>query len=298
MARTYRMGRHAVETVVAWWPGTRGLASDDHSTCYEIATSVHDPERCEPLVDRPRSSTEPGYGLSLEAVHGTLDGGTMVSKKNFRRVTTLRRKLGVLGRLRRSLDPLTAHSFGRGVRGFGGGITASSGLALCRLPAANLTLAFRILTVPLVPATRPIPGSATLTQTGTHARSTRSRTAGTRSGTVGTVEVILGRVHGSATSERIVRGERVTVLPGRLSKPRNRPASSLFSRESTRQKKTRQKRDRNRRAKKKERDERERNKEHDDFRNEGGKETKKTASNWPSTDDQNWPPFYDRSHLR
>lgn len=238
MARTYRMGRHAVETVVAWWPGTRGLASDDHSTCHEIATSVHDPERCEPLVDRPRSSIEPGYGVSLEAVHGTLDGGTMVSEKNFCRVTTLRRKLGVLGRLWRSLDPLTAHSFGLGVRGFGGGITASSGLAVCRLPAANLTLAFRILTVPLVPATRLIPGTATLPQTETHPRSTRSGIPGTRSGTVGTVEVILGRVHGSATSERIVRGERVTVLPGRLLKPGNRPASSLFSRESTRQKKT------------------------------------------------------------
>ena len=232
---THRRRRLAAEPAARGRPDTRERASTDHSTCRETATCVRDPKHCEPLGDRPSSSIEPDCGPSLGVVHDTQVGGTKVSKKNFCRVTTRGRNCGVLWWLWRCCDPLTARSFGSGMPGFRGGVTPPSGLALCRLPASNLPLAFRSLTIPLVPTTRPIRGTATFTQTDTYPRSTRPRTVGTRSGTAGVSAVILGRVHGSETSERIVRGERTTVLHGRLSKRGNRPAlTSLSSVESTR----------------------------------------------------------------
>ena len=142
----------------------------------------------------------------------------MAAKKTVRCVTTLRRKLGVLRWLWRGFGSLTARPFRLGVPGFGSGVTSPPGLPLGRLPATNLPLTLGSLAITLVPATRLILATAALTQTNPYPRSSRSGTTRTRSGTTGVSRVILGRVHGSGTSGRIVRGERVTVLPGRLTK--------------------------------------------------------------------------------
>jgi hypothetical protein len=211
--RTRRVG---LGTVARARPGTRRRVSGDHSRCRATATCVHDPGHCELPDGRRRSSGAPGCGSSSAAVHGTPAGRTRESKKNFCCVTTRRRNLRALRCLRRGFGSLAAHALSLRVLSFGCGIQAASGLPLRRLPAADLPLAFRILAVPLVPTPRLVLPSAAFAQADPRARSSRS-------GTARALWFNVVGAHGSAISQGTARGERTTVLPGRLSKSGTRP---------------------------------------------------------------------------
>ena len=150
--------RHAVAQDVA--VGTRhagnirGIASCGQPTYCEIATYVRDPGRCVPPDGNRRSSTAPDYGLSWPVVHNTPAGRTTNLEKNFCCVTTRRRNLLSLRRLRRSLGSLAAHALRCGVLSFNLGVPAAAVLSARRLPAADFAQASRILTVALVPTPR------------------------------------------------------------------------------------------------------------------------------------------------
>ena len=211
--RTRRVGPG---TVARGRPGTRRRVCSGHSRCRETATCVHDLGHCELLDGRRRSSSAPGCGSRKAAVPGTQAGRTRESKKNFCCVTTRRRNLRVLRFLGRGFGALAARALSRRVLRFGGGIQAASGLSLRRLPAANLPLAFRILAVTLVPTPRLVLPSAAFAQADPRARSSRS-------GTARALWFNVVGAHGSVISQGTARGERTTVLPGRLSQSATRP---------------------------------------------------------------------------
>ena len=145
---------------------------------------------CELPDGRRSSSSAPGCGPSSGAVHGTPAGRIKEWKKNFCCVTTRRRNRGVLRWLRRGFGALTARTLSRCVLGFGLCGQAPSGLPLCRLPAANLPLAFGILAVTLVPTPRLVLPPAAFAQADPRARSSRT-------GTVGALWFIVAGAHGS-----------------------------------------------------------------------------------------------------
>jgi len=78
----------------------------------------------------------------------------MEGKKSFCSVTMRRRNFGLWNGLGRGLGLLTAHSFGLGMLSFDHCVSAAFGLPLRRLPAVDLSLAFRILAESLVPTLR------------------------------------------------------------------------------------------------------------------------------------------------
>jgi hypothetical protein len=92
-----------------------------------------------------------GYGPRLQVVRDILADHRPGAKKNCC-VTTRRRNLGLLSRLRRELYPLTVRALSLSMPGFYRFVLAMPGLPSGRLPAANLPLALGILTVALVPA--------------------------------------------------------------------------------------------------------------------------------------------------
>ena len=209
------MHRVAAGIAARGQPGTRRHASDDHSKYRETATCVRDPGHSAPLDGRRNSSSAPGCGPSSRAVHGTPAGRTRESKKNFCCVTTHRRNFGVLRSLGRGLGTLTARALSFCVPRFDLGGLAPSGLPLRRLPAANLTLAFRRLAVTLVPTPRLVQAATALAQAEPWPRSSRT-------GPAAAAWLIITTAHGSAISQGTARGERVIVLLGRLSKPGSR----------------------------------------------------------------------------
>jgi hypothetical protein len=89
-------------------------------------------------------------------------------------VTTRRRKFWNLSDLGRGLGQLAARSLCLGVLGFGGGGLATFSLPLRRLPAVDLSQAFRILAVSLVPTPRLVLASAPFVQAVPRARAARS----------------------------------------------------------------------------------------------------------------------------
>jgi hypothetical protein len=204
--RTRRLGPG---TVARGRPGTRRRVCGGHSRCRATATCVHDPGHCELPDGRRRSSSAPGCGSSSAAVPGTPAGRTRESKKNFCCVTTRRRNLGVLRCLGRGFGSLAARALSLRMLRFGCGIQAASGLPLRRLPAADLPLAFQILAVTLVPTPRLVLPSAAFAQADPRARLSCT-------GTARALWFNVVGAHGSAISQGTARGERTTVLPGRL----------------------------------------------------------------------------------
>lgn len=192
-------------------PGTHRHASGGHSRCREPATCVRDPGHCRLPVGKRNSSSALGCGSSSGAVHDTPDDRIRESKKNFCYVTTRRRNLGVLRCLGIGFGLSAARTLGLSVLGFDLDVQAMSGLPLRRLPAADLPQAFRLLAVTLVPTPRLVLASAAFAQAHPRARSSRS-------GTARALWFNVAGAHGSAISQGTARGERTTVLLGRLSK--------------------------------------------------------------------------------
>ncbi len=210
--RTRRVG---AGTVARGRPDTRRRVCSGHVTCRATATCVHDPGHCQLPDGRRRSSSAPGCGSSSAVLHGTPAGRTKESKKNFCCVTTRRRNFGCLRCLGRGFGALAAHALSLCVLSFGPSIQPASGLPLRRLPAADLTLAFRILAVTLVPTPRLIFTPAAFAQTDPRPRSSRT-------GTAAALWLKMTAAHGSVLSQGIARGERAIVLLGRLAKPGSR----------------------------------------------------------------------------
>jgi hypothetical protein len=141
------------------WP-----ASSGHPKCREKATCVHGPGHCERLADRRDSSGVPSCEATSRGVHGSPAVCILEEKKTFCCVTTRRRNLWTLSDLGCGLGLLTAHSLCLGVLDLGGGFLAVFRLPLRRLPAVDLSQAFRILAVSLVPAPRLVFASTSFAQ--------------------------------------------------------------------------------------------------------------------------------------
>ena len=141
-------------------PRIRCPASCGHPKCRENATYVHDPGHSEPPAGRRRSRSVPGCVVRSHAIRSSPVDRIREGGKKFCCVTTRRRKFWFRNILGRGLGLLTAHFLCLGVLGFGGvGLTTFS-LSPCRQPAVNLSQAFRILTVALVPTTRVVLATA------------------------------------------------------------------------------------------------------------------------------------------
>jgi hypothetical protein len=97
-----------------------------------------------------------------------------VEKKILCCVTTRCRILCVLTILGHGLGSLAARALSLGVAGFDVGVLTTFGLPSCRLPAFDLTQAFRVLAVPLVPTPWLVLASASFAQADPRARSARS----------------------------------------------------------------------------------------------------------------------------
>jgi hypothetical protein len=89
-------------------------------------------------------------------------------------VTTRRRILCILINLGRAFHSFAARALGLSVPGFDVGVLATFGLPPRCLPTSDLTPAFRILAVALVPAPRLVLAAASFAQADPRARSARS----------------------------------------------------------------------------------------------------------------------------
>jgi hypothetical protein len=89
-------------------------------------------------------------------------------------VTTRRRKFRFLNILGHGLGLLTARFLGLGMLGFGGAGLAPLTLSPRRQPAVDLSHAFRVLTVALVPTSRLVLATALFVGAGSLARTARS----------------------------------------------------------------------------------------------------------------------------
>jgi hypothetical protein len=117
-----------------------------------------------------RNSSVPGCGASSRGLRGSQADRIRKGKKSFCCVTTRGRKLRLLNRLSCRLCSLAALSLSLGMLGFGIGALATFGLPPCRLPAADLPQAFRLLAVALAPTSWPILAPASFAETNPRAR--------------------------------------------------------------------------------------------------------------------------------
>jgi hypothetical protein len=153
---------------------TRRPASYDHPKWRETATYVPDPARCERPDGRWSNSSVPDCGCMLWVVHSILADRIRGGKKSFCCVTTRCRNLCTLTTLGRGFGALAAHALSLGVPCLDLGCLAVFGLSPRRLPAADLTAAFRVLTVALIPSPGQVPTPAPFAQAVPRARSPRS----------------------------------------------------------------------------------------------------------------------------
>jgi len=137
-------------------------------------------------------------------------------QQNFCCVTTRRRNFGRTGSWRQRSGALPARTLGLGVLGFDRFVQTPLGLPPSRLPAADQAQAFGVLAIELVPTPRLVLPSAAFAQAQPRARSSRSCTARA-------FRINVEGAHGSHFSQGTARGDRTTVLPGRLSKSKTRP---------------------------------------------------------------------------
>lgn len=111
---------------------------------------------------------------------------------------------------------LTAHTLRLGMLGFGLGVQASPGLPPRRLPAADVSQAFAVLAVTLVPTPRLILAAAAFAQADPCARSSPTSTAAMAG-------INMMAAHGSVNLPRDSPGGTRFRSPRALSKPRTRP---------------------------------------------------------------------------
>jgi hypothetical protein len=155
-------------------PGIRWSASCGHPKYRARATYVRGPGRCERLGGTLHSNSEPGCGARSRGVRNSPADRIRGEKKIFCCVTTRGRNFRVLNGLGHSFGSLPALLLGPGMLGFDADVLTTFGLAASRLPAADLTPAFRVLAIALVPPPRPVLASASFAQADPRARSPRS----------------------------------------------------------------------------------------------------------------------------
>ena len=195
-------------------------ASSGRPKCRERATCVHDPGHCERLGGRCGSRSVPSCGSSSRGVRGSPAVCITEGKKSSCCVTTRRRNFWILSDLGRGLGPLAALFLGLGVLGFGVGGLATLSLPLRRLPTVDLSPAFRILAVALVPTPGLILASAPFVQAGPR--------AGRRALALGRGFALTWWLPtGGSISQGKARGECVTILPGRIKTRTKRLPTSL-----------------------------------------------------------------------
>jgi hypothetical protein len=153
----------------------------------------------------------PRCAVSSREFRGSLADCRGERKKSFSCVTTRGRNLGINNGLGRGLVSLTALSLGLGVAAFGWGGLATLRLAPCRLPAAYLPLAFRLLTIALVPASWLVLAPAPFAQACPEARSAHS-------GRTGVLSLNVMGAHGSCNSQGKSSGRMCNHSPRALSK--------------------------------------------------------------------------------
>ena len=204
---------------------TRRPASFDHPRCRESATYVHDPGHCEPPADRRRNRSVPGCEVRSHAVRSSPADRIREGEKRFCCVTTRRRKFRFLNILGHGLGLLTARFLCQGMLGFGGADFAAFSLSPRRQPAVDLSQAFRVLTVALVPTSRAVLATALFVEAGSLARAARSGF-----GSAFFFNVVVA--HGRFGLPREARGECANILPGRYPNPNKTLAyqSIVFSR--------------------------------------------------------------------
>ena len=207
---------------------TRCRASSGHPKCRESATCVHDPGHCERPAGRRGSSSVPGCGASSRGVRGSPADRITEGKKNFCCVTTRRRNFWVLNDLGRGLGLLAARFLCLGVLGFDLGVLATFGLPPRRLPAVDLSQAFRVLAVALVPTPRLVLASAPFVQASPLARAALSGL-----GTVLSFNVVVA--HGRFDLPRESPGRMCHILPGAIKTRTKRLLASLRCSPGTRQ---------------------------------------------------------------
>jgi len=140
-------------------------------------------------------------------------------------VTTRRRNFDWTGSWRRRSGTLPARTLRLGVPGFDRFVQASLGLPPGRLPAADLAQAFGVLAVALVPSPRLVLPCAAFAQAQPRAWSSRSCTARA-------LRFNVEGAHGSYFSQGTARGERITVLPGRLFKSKTDRRLPVYPRQN------------------------------------------------------------------
>jgi hypothetical protein len=150
----------------------------------------------------------PSCGPSSRGVRGSLGGCIVEGEKSYCCVTTRRRNFWLCSSLRSGLHSLAARFFRLSVPGFGVGMLAGSGLPLCRLPAADLQSAFRILAIALVPTPRLVLALTSFAQANPWARSALP-------GPTVMFSRTLASAHGRCFSQGKARGECPTILSER-----------------------------------------------------------------------------------
>ncbi len=202
-------------------PGIQWPASSGHPRCRERATYVPGPGRCGPPDDRRCSNSEPGCVARSRGVRNSLADRIWGEKKNFCCVTTRGRNFWVRNGLGRDFGSLPALLFGLGMLLLDAGLLATFSLAASCLPAADLTQAFRVLAIALVPAPRLILASASFAQAGPRTRSPHS----------GQTAVPLGNVkgaHGRCNSQGKSSGRMLCHSPRASSKLEQDACSPVY----------------------------------------------------------------------
>ena len=116
----------------------------------------------------------PGCEVRSQAVRNSPADRKREGQKRFCCVTTRRRKFRFLNILGHGLGLLTARFLCLGMLGFGGVGLAALGLSPRCLPAVDLSHAFGVLTVALVPTSRVVLATALFVDAGSLARAARS----------------------------------------------------------------------------------------------------------------------------
>ena len=155
-------------------PRIQRPASSDHPKCRENATYVPGPGRCEPPDGRRPRNNGLGCGARSRGVRSSPADRTRGEGKKICCVTTRRRKFRFLNILGHGLGLLTARFLCLGMLGFGGAGLAAFSLSPRRQPAVDLSQAFWVLTVALVPTSCVVLATALLVEAGSLARATRS----------------------------------------------------------------------------------------------------------------------------
>jgi hypothetical protein len=230
-----RRGCVAATTDAGTLLGTRRPVSFDHPRCRGSATYVHDQGQCELPAGRRRNRSVPGCEVRSHAVRSSPADRITEGEKKFCCVTTRRRKFRFLNILGHGLDLLTARFLCLGMLGFGGVGLATFTLSPCRQPAVDLSQAFRVLTVALVPTSRVVLATALFVDAGSLARAARSGF-----GTTFFFNVVVA--HGRFDLPREARGECANILPGRYQNSNKTLAyqSIVFSRTRQRNKRSHQ----------------------------------------------------------